>query len=323
MTLPVAHSILAPGALSAEIARSFAIGRPINCALYRSWTNDVYRVTTTEGEYYLKVYGYGWRTREAVSYEVDLYTHLATKGIPIAPPIPQRAGEWIGTLHAPEGERCCVLFAAAPGEKPQPPFSTNLYHQFGRATAQLHTASDDFSSRHARDPLDLDMFIDRPLRTVLPLLDHRPDDRAFLLNLSVRVREYLTQLIAAGLDWGVCHGDLSLDNVHITPDGRLVFYDFDSGGPGWRASDPYGVFEYAMLERNGFWDAFLTGYTEIRHFSAADLAAIPYFVAAQHLWDMAHEVRYTATRSGLWRIGDAYFDRNLAFLRRWGAEFLR
>ncbi len=294
MTLPVAHSILEPIALSAEIARSYTIDGPLNCALYRSWTNDVYRITTTEGEYYLKVYGYGWRTRESVAYEVELYTHLATKGFPIALPIPRRDGECIGILRAPEGERCCILFAAAPGKNPQPPFSTALYHQFGRATAQLHTASDDFSRRHARNPLDL----------------------------GTRVRECLAHLMATGLDWGVCHGDLSLDNVHITPDGRLVFYDFDSGGPGWRASDPYGVLEYAMLERNGFWEAFLTGYTEIRHFSAADLAAIPYFVVAQHLWDMGHEVGHTAARMGLWRIGDAYFDRKLAFLRRWDLEFL-
>jgi Ser/Thr protein kinase RdoA (MazF antagonist) len=322
MSLPVVHSIIAPEALLAEIARAYSIATPAHCALYRSWTNDVYLVTTARATFYLKVYGFGWRTRESVAYEIHLLAHLAAKGVAVALPIPRHDSEAIGMLRAPEGERCCVLFAAAPGEKPQPPFSTTLYRQFGRATAQLHAASDDFTSPHARDPLDLAMLIDRPLNTIAPHLGHRADDQAYLLGLGVRVRAHLLSLIATGLDCGVCHGDLSLDNVHVAPDGSLTFYDFDSGGPGWRASDPYGVYEYATMEQNGFWDAFLAGYTEVRQFGAADLAALPYFVVAQHFWDMGHETGFSMKRSGLWRASETYFDRKLAFLRRWDVEQL-
>lgn len=323
MTLPVVHSVIAPDALLNEVARSYALPRPTECALYRSWTNDVYLVTTAKARYYLKVYGFGWRTRDAVAYEIDLLVHLGARGIAVALPILRHDGEAIGTLDAPEGDRCYALFAAAPGEKPQPPFTTTLYHQFGRATAQLHAAADDFTSPHARDPLDLTLLIDRPLSTILPILRHRPDDQAYLRDLGTRVRARLHALIASGLDWGVCHGDLSLDNVHVTDDGNLIFYDFDSGGPSWRVSDPYGVYQYAVMEQNGFWEAFLAGYTEVRQFGSADLTALPYFVVAQHLWDMGHTLGFSAGRFGFWRANDAYFDRKLAFLRQWEAEFIK
>ncbi|MFN8513176.1 MAG: phosphotransferase [Chloroflexia bacterium] len=323
MTLPVGHSVIAPDALLDEVARSYALPRPTECALFRSWANDVYLVTTAEASYYLKVYGFGWRTRDAVAYEIDLLAHLDARGVAVALPILRHDEEAIGSLDAPEGERCAVLFAAAPGEKPQPPFSTALYHQFGRATAQLHAAADDFSSLHARDRADLALFIDRPLSIILPSLRQRPGDQAYLRDLGTRVRDRLNTLIAARLDWGVCHGDLSLDNVHVTDDGRLIFYDFDSGGPGWRAADPYGVYQYAVMEQNGLWDAFLAGYTEIRQFGSADLAALPYFVVAQHLWDIGHTLGFSAGRFGFWRANDAYFDRKLAFLRQWEAEFIK
>ncbi len=99
---------------------------------------------------------------------------------------------------------------------------------------------------------------------------------------------------------------------------HLIFYDFDSGGPGWRASDPYGVFQYG--ETNGLWDAFLNGYTEVRPFGGADLEAVPYFVAANMIWNLGADVTRLAARSGLWRLDEGYFDQGLALLRRWDAE---
>lgn len=321
-TLPVAYSLPSADALLEEVARAYASARPTSCALYRSWANDVYRIATAEGDYFLKVYRADWRSWSEVAYEVELLAHLDARGVAVATAIARRDGQPIGTLRAPEGERRYVLFAAAEGAKPRRPFDEGLYHRFGRATARLHRASNDFTSGHARVPLDLGSLIDRPLEAIRPRLARRPDDWTYLSGLAARVRARLGVLAGRGLDWGPCHGDLSLDNVHITPDGRFTFFDFDSGGPGWRACDPYGVLQYATLDRNGFWDAFLTGYREIRPFDGADLAAVPFFVVAQTVWGMGLESGIWAKWSGLWSADDAYFDRELAALRRWDAEQL-
>lgn len=39
---------------------------------------------------------------------------------------------------------------------------------------------------------------------------------------------------AGRLSWGVCHGDVSLDNVLLTSEG-LALHDFDLSAEGWRA----------------------------------------------------------------------------------------
>ena len=318
---PVAHSLLDAAALLGEVARVYPIDRPAGCELFRAWANDVYRVRTADATYFLKVYRFGWRSASEIAYELDVLAHMAARNVEVALPIPRRDGRLIGTLPAPEGARHAVLFSAAPGVKPRRPFDATLYYRFGRATARLHHAADDFASPHPRAPLDLTHFIDAPLAALGPRLVHRPDDRDYLIGLTSRARARLAAL-AAGLDWGVCHGDLSLDNAHVSPDGRVIFYDFDSGGPGWRAADVYGVFQFAALDQNGFWDAFLAGYREERPFNLADLAAIPWFVVAQAVCFMGHEAGRWAGWAGVARVDDSYFDRQFAMLRRWEAEQL-
>jgi hypothetical protein len=49
---------------------------------------------------------------------------------------------------------------------------------------------------------------------------------------------------------------------------------------------------------------------------------VPAFVVAQSIWSIGHEARRWAAWAGLARMGDDYFDRQFAALRRWEAEQL-
>lgn len=317
--IPAAYSILSSEALLAEVARAYPIPQPSECVLIRSFVNDVYTIVTPDEQYILKVYRARWRSRAEVAFEMDVLAHLEAKGVAVAGPIARRDGQVIGVLRAPEGVRYAVLFATAPGVKPTPPFTAELYARFGRATAEMHRALDDFASPHGRVVLDLGYLIDRPLAAVRPWLAHRPDDWAFLERHATKVRERIARLAAAGLDWGVCHGDLSLDNLHDSPDGTITFYDFDVGGPGWRASDFYGIFQYQPRDH---WLPFIASYQEVRPLAPIDLAAVPLFVAATGIWDLGTDVTNWTAWSGRWRVTNAYFDRSLAQLRQWDAEHL-
>ncbi len=317
---PVAYSILAPEALLAEITRNYSVEPLVDCSLLRSYVNDVYVLHGAETAYILKVYRAGWRSWSEIAYELDVLTHLIAKGVAVAPPLPRRDGQLIGTLFAPEGRRYIVLFPYAAGVKPTPPFTPQLYYSFGSAAARMYNALDDFSSVHARVPLDLDYLLDRPLSALRPLLTHRPDDWRFLVSVANKVRTRITSLVEQGLDWGVCHGDLTLDNLHVDKDNGITFYDFDTGGPGWRACDPCGVFQHWSKEPQ--WDSFLQGYTRERSFGDADHAAVPYFVAANGIWSMgSHASNWTAWR-GLWLMDDEYFDEQFTQWRRWDSEQL-
>lgn len=270
--------------LSQQLTTAYGLTPPLRCELLRAYTNDVYTVTAPEGRFVLKVYGRTWRTEPEIRYEIDLLQHLAANGVPVVTPLPAKNRDFLLNLKPPTGNNHAVLFAFAPGEKPQPPFTPPLYREFGRAIAQAHERLSYFVSPHRRSPLDLEHLIDEPLALALPLLE-TSQDRDFLESLARHVKDRITDLAAQGLDWGPIHGDASLDNLHVTADGTVILYDFDSGGPGWRAADLQGW----AVDNNDYaanLNAFLTGYATVRPLNPLDLRAAPYLTVAWDIWSL-------------------------------------
>ena len=69
---------------------------------------------------------------------------------------------------------------------------------------------------------------------------YRTEDWQLLLTVAKVVRGQVEQQTTEAVDWGFCHGDLTLDNVHIDGDTITVF-DFDYAAEHWRAWEPHGV----------------------------------------------------------------------------------
>lgn len=127
------------------------------------------------------------------------------------------------------------------------------------------------------------------------------------------------EYVEAELDWGVCHGDLSLDNLHVTDEGRIIIYDFDLAGLGWRAFDICGVYWWVLQGQPEMWDAFLRAYTEIRALSDADVAAVPAFWGAYLVRLLADTVtRWTKWAGLLW--AEEHIRGILESMRSWEAE---
>ena len=55
----------------------------------------------------------------------------------------------------------------------------------------------------------------------------RDKDLAFLHRLAGRLQGLLDDAPAGALDFGLCHGDLHIANVMLSPDGELTLIDFD------------------------------------------------------------------------------------------------
>ncbi|MBV9281967.1 MAG: phosphotransferase [Chloroflexi bacterium] len=316
-TLPAVFSLLQTEPLLEAVADAYGIEGAVRATLLRSWTNDVYQIEAKAQRYILKVYRRGWRSPEEVGWEVELQSYLAARAI-AAPVIPRRDGGLFGTVQAPEGVRALALFGYASGVKPEPPLTPALYHSFGRGAAELHRASADFTSQCSRFAIDLAALIDRPLGVIQPWLADRPEDWSFIVQVATTVREKLHARGTADLDWGVVQGDLSLDNVHVTADHRVVFYDFDAAAYGWRAWDVTGVRAYQPREN---WDAFLAGYREVRSFGEADVAVVPYFVVANALQMMAGEIERWTAWFGTLRVV-AWVNDTLIWLRHWVTNYL-
>ena len=132
--------------------------------------NDTYLMLTNYEKYVLRVYRHGLHLLEHILFEIDALNHLARKGIPVAAPLARNDGSFITTLNAAEGKRYAVLFQYAPGGRFQRPSVAGEIYAYGRTIAQMHNGWDDFRSKHTGHQFSLEYFLDKPLKTFLPVL---------------------------------------------------------------------------------------------------------------------------------------------------------
>jgi Ser/Thr protein kinase RdoA (MazF antagonist) len=232
-------------------------------------------------------------------------------------------GDHLAAFKTGEGSRQALLLTYAEGESLVSDEADSL--TYGRAAAQLHDALDDFSSQHVRFCIDLDHLLDTPLRAILPILENLPAERTDLLNIVQKLKEHMSNLSIEKLEWGACHGDLHGFNAHITKDRQVISFDFDCGGPGWRAYD-IAVFCWrrALLQQDEkLWEAFLRGYTQHRAIGPLDIAAVPLFVALRQIWLIGlHRILDDDDGYSNRCLNKRYFEYHLRFLRKWVNEHI-
>lgn len=317
----VSHSILSAEALRDLIARAYAIDTPMTCQLLLSGMNDTYLLTTRDQRYIVRVYGTGRRSLPEILYELELLTHLGAKGVSVSVPIAGKDGRPTRPLTAPEGTRQLVLFTYAEGTPLSWDKEEHCYLA-GRVAAMIHAASDDFVTRHARLRVDLEYLVDRPLAAIRPFLAQRPDHWRYLEELAVKLRAGASVAASTGLEWGVCHGDLNNRNIHIAPDSTTTVFDFDLAGLAGGHTISAILWGTMFHPQNDVWEPFLKGYTEIRHLAAPDIAAVPLFYAVTRLASIGLVAR-NAAKSGISFMNDLYFEGQLAFFRKWEADYLK
>jgi Ser/Thr protein kinase RdoA (MazF antagonist) len=292
---------------------------PIEAALYSRGVNDTYLLSTPTRKFALKVYRAGWRSPDAITAEVQAIQHAHTRNVGVATPIARRDGEWITYIRAPEGSRPAVLFPWAEG---RPPRYTDPDHarEFGAMVARLHQAEEDFQGYSARPRLDIDCIFGRPVAIVASQLHELPTLAARLEQLARRMECRFEQIKGQLSDWGFCHGDIWAGNARIAGD-KLVLFDFDSFGLGWRAFDlaTYRWHARLMGSEQPRWDAFLNGYLSIRPAAEESLPFLELFMIARHLWHTAHCIGLTS-HIGMAMISEEFLSNAVQFCERLEAE---
>jgi Ser/Thr protein kinase RdoA (MazF antagonist) len=315
---PVTYATLSAAALAAWLEAAYGLGAVTACRLLHRGLNDSYLVEAARGRYVLRIYRAGWRTADDIAYEMAVLGHLGKQGVGVALPVLRRDGALVEWLLAPEGSRAAVLFTHAPGRELDG--SPEDSRRYGRAAASVHAATDDFETTHPRFALDLDHLLSEPLMAIRPLLRHRPADLDYIETLAASVRREVAALPLGAMDRGFCHGDFHGDNAHIDGE-KVTLFDFDCGGPGWRAYD-IAVFRWRWGDDeagDARWTAFLEGYRSLRRIGEADLAAVPLFVVARAIWLRGLHAANTADWGQSW-LNDGYWDRLLKGLREWQAK---
>ncbi len=242
-------------------------------------------VTTPTDRFALKLY-HLQRIPVEVQWEIDLVIHLIQNGVSAAKPVRGKHG-YVEALRVDERDRAAVLFEWAPGEKPKP--ARDTYTLLGKAAAHIHQAADTFASSLPRESYDAHTLIDEQLhRMNLHLLEAKRWQQAVALG------ERLKQVIAnPALDRGICHMDLTLDNVHRHGESITVF-DFDSAGACWRSIEPYSV----LRSSKAFFEAWLDGYRSVRPFNQHNEQAVAAFGIIGELRAIAWELGVARSSRG-------------------------
>ena len=316
---PALHSIIEPAILDQLVQSDFALHASRAVYLIQSGLNDHYALHTAQGDFVIRVYRSGWRSNQAIIWELELVDHLARCGAPVAACVSRTEGGWFSEIRAIEGVRQVAVFRCAPG--PYTHFGASgrnrispadCAEQFGRSVAEIHSAADSYHSEMPRFHLNLDHLLEQPLQAIAQVYAHRQRDVDGLRQVAGQLRQLLDRIGLERLDWGPCHGDMSGGNSTYSND-RVFHFDFDCAGLGWRAYD-LGVFFWSMsINGHGgeVWDRFLRGYSACRALSSHDLAAARAFACARVIWLMGLWCA-NAQVFGSARLHDDYFDRELA-----------
>jgi Ser/Thr protein kinase RdoA (MazF antagonist) len=296
-------------ALIANLCLDYPLTATTACRLLHEGFNTHYLITTSSDDFVLRVYQPDWRTNDDIAYELAVLTHLAARGVPVCAPIARRDGTYINTIVTINGPCIAVLFQCAAGE-PLDPHNPKVLHDYGRIMAHIHQETDGFSCQFQHFHLDLDHLIAKPLNVVLPLLSHRPADATFVQDIA-RVLHSGIAAQSESLEWGYCHGDFA-GNAHQDVDGSLRVFDFDCGGPGWRAYDLAVCRLFSDI--GGLWEEFCAGYQEIRPITAATHSAIPWFLVVRQFWRIGLFATHLPRLTGM-PVDDAFFDQHLTILR--------
>lgn len=248
-----------------QVTKQYGLGSPL-CKDLNMPTNDAYEVTSPSGHFALKIYHSSARIKTEIQWEIDLTLHLIKNGAPVAKPVIGRDGSYLQTFTANGQSRVGVLFEWAAGEKPKATDET--YILLGEAAARIHNAADGFISELPREKYDISTLIDEQLeRMKAPLEESGQWQRLF--DLTERLRNILSN---PALDWGICHMDLTIDNVHRDGD-TLTVFDLDSAAECWRAYEPYG----ALKVSEDYFKPWLEGYRSIRPFNQDEQKAAAAF----------------------------------------------
>ncbi|BAZ10778.1 aminoglycoside phosphotransferase [Calothrix sp. NIES-4071] len=315
----VIHSILEGAALIDIVLSEYQINKPHSCKLYKRGLNDTYLVEAEQDRYILRVYRHSWRNKEEINFELELLFFLHKQSQPVAYPLLRKDGNFTTNVMAPEGIRYAALFTYAPGRAVNEKLDVRQSYILGETLAKIHSYLNNFKTSFTRPQLNNQYLLHQPLLAIKSLYKYRQYDIDYLEQSIEIIQGQIAafRLPSSAPEYGICVGDVHSGNAHFTEQNEPTLFDFDQCGYGWRAFDIAKFLHAAnrmkieVTVRNSFID----GYQTIRNLSKDELASIPVFVKAAHIWVMGISASVVGDVLPYSWFDDDWLDTRLAMLR--------
>ena len=311
----VIYSTFSPDYIKKITKTHYCIQEPESCVLYHRGTSDIYRIFAGAQSYALRLYRSNWRSRQDILTELKAIKCIGDAGAVVARPIPRPDGSEVTDVLAPEGIRSAVLFEWIHGSTPKYTNSDDMT-RFGAALATFHLAGDALAGDIPCPKLDMDYLFTHPLLQLTKRVKNISSMAERITSLGCRIREHIQNVSPFLWDWGFCHGDVWVNNAHIDS-ARVVLFDFEFCGYGWRLADLAGH-RYDTVERgveDVAWRPFIEGYLATRPAAVKSLKEFGVFMILTCLWTTAYRIQQSET-AGSELAGDDFVEHMVSECER-------
>jgi homoserine kinase type II len=200
------------------------------------WTNITVHMQTTEGDFILRIYQSGIRTRKEIDLEIETIEYLVRQGIPVAAPNKNNDGKAVLTTTLGDKKLTVALFDFVSGASKPHPIAREI-NVMGQMLSAIHQALTDFTGSHSkkvfrfgRELAQIDTRINRHLSgrwaygriisaAELQEMWHR--DLKYLRKLGKKLSPELNQRF-------LIHGDFHPGNLKFAGKGISGVFDFDN-----------------------------------------------------------------------------------------------
>lgn len=243
----------------------------------RSFSNIVYRLHGADGPLYLRITPATHRSLQQIVSELSMIQHVCNAGVPASAPCPDREGRLIQESKAHGATYFACAFREAEGASYREldrQSDRSFFCNSGYTLAALHNALDSFQPGPAFRRFSWNDDLWHTFAQIVP------QGEVAAWELFQETIRWLATLPRTKPTFGFIHGDFTLMNLRIVP-GRVTAFDFDSSCEHWRAYDLACFLHYFGTrpenERMVAYDAFLSGYSQLRVLDARLVRQVPRF----------------------------------------------
>ncbi|MDP9957823.1 Ser/Thr protein kinase RdoA (MazF antagonist) [Epilithonimonas hungarica] len=278
ITFPVIASTLSEKELGDFVQERYGLNKKFDCKLFRTGVNHTYFLSDTHTKFVIRVYCYQWRTKSEIQEELELLKLLQNNDLSVSFPIPDKNGNFIQEINAPEGIRYAVLFTFAEGEKMR--FMTNeTCFAIGSLMAEIHNMT--ATKKIERVNYNSDVLLNKSYDYLTSYFHEDLDEMKYLKEIGTKISGNFEKSDLSENQKGIVHLDIWYDNLSVNSEKEITIFDFDNCGNGLLILDiAYFCKQLFFIESDkqiyeSKVESFLNGYRKERNLSDNELKMIP------------------------------------------------